>query len=408
MNLLSFVKKYSTQCILILGILLACFNIRQAIHCGQNLGCIDGYWAQFWITSYTGGYQRRALLGQVVEYFFAGRIHYSTINILALINVLSMLLCVYIAYFKKYRASGYWFLPFLIVLSGPSTTVLFEVMGDSLHVSFLIVFLYAILAKRFNRVSALVSGLVSALLVVLIHEASIFLFLPAIYFIYCSTQEADFDFRKVFAVIFLLAAGYSLIFNNPPEIMRHVVGIISKDSSVFYPANDALLSFTSLIGHEADSYFGSVKNFAVFLVKIFRVSIWPIAAIFIFVNIFRDNNLFGIFLTLLILSLPLYIVAHDWGRFEIYTFLNSIYLSGILSADGKKMCLSFNKPIARVTEIFNNFSSMVGIKPWCFGFFPMVYISHEAYRASGLNPVNTVYLLFGLAFSGMLFLLVSD
>jgi len=381
---------------------LAGFNVWQAIHCGQALGCVDEYWAQFWVISYTDGYERRALLGQTIKYFFESKINYATLNYLATFNALAILLFIYFSYFNNFTKSKYWILPLLIILSGPTTTVLFEVLGDPLHISFLIVLLYSMVAYSSRKTFSLISGLISSVLVVLIHEASILLFLPSIYLIYCITQDTRFDFWKVLFAIVLLSTCFSLAFNNQLAT-QHTLGIISRDGSTIYPRNDALLSFTSLLKHEFYSYFGSINDFAIFLIKIIRVSLWPIGAILILINILGDKELLKIFLVLLIASLPLYIVAHDWGRFEIYTLLISIYISGLWSTKENRDTLKLNRQIDRVTNLLNNNLRVNKVSILYLSLFPLIYISYPYYRISGLELLNTIYLLLALAMASVMF-----
>ena len=72
--------------LLCLGFLLAIFNVSQVLYCQQKLGCINEYWAQFWLTSFDDGYTRRAFLGQLMRKVFGLEIPYQYINILGFLT----------------------------------------------------------------------------------------------------------------------------------------------------------------------------------------------------------------------------------------------------------------------------------------------------------------------------------
>lgn len=77
---------FRTSCLLFLGLFLAVFNISQVLYCQQKLGCINEYWAQFWLTSFDDGYSRRALLGQLMRQLIGLEIPYQYINILGFLS----------------------------------------------------------------------------------------------------------------------------------------------------------------------------------------------------------------------------------------------------------------------------------------------------------------------------------
>ena len=99
------------------------FNLRESIRCGQTTGCVDKYWADFWLISYSDGYLRRALLGEVVSLLFDTTVDYRVINLLALLIAAAVLIPVYAIYLRRWKISAA--LPFALVVCGP-TTMLFS------------------------------------------------------------------------------------------------------------------------------------------------------------------------------------------------------------------------------------------------------------------------------------------
>jgi hypothetical protein len=91
---------------LALAFFLFFFNVRRANHCGQNGGCIDAYWANFWLISYADGYERRALVGQVMRMLFGESMSYIILNVIAMAFVLFILSLVYYIFFPRFQAIG--------------------------------------------------------------------------------------------------------------------------------------------------------------------------------------------------------------------------------------------------------------------------------------------------------------
>jgi len=351
------------------------------------------YWAKFWLISYADGYDRRALIGQFAR-MFTDRIETITLNAIAFGIVAVILAWIYTSYFSKFFDRKH-VLPLSIILSGPTSTVLFEVLGDPLHFCFLVVLLYSVLARlvagriNLNRGVALLS----ACAVILIHEASFFIFLPAIYFIYCATTGAIFRFHVAAVSVVLLSGIFSLALSDQTPT-GYGIGLVLKDGVIVHVAAEALPSFGVLLKAELASYFSSFDAFIYLMVKTLGVALWPLIAIFVLAGSYGDNRLPRVFFTLLVLSSPLYVIAHDWGRFTIYTLLLSMLISAISA--GRPMQPSIAPvrfdPFRSIK--WNVIASVIDER--ALYFFPLFFFAHPRYRIDGLTQDNLVYLLAAL------------
>jgi len=376
---------------LIIGIFLFIVNVKKTIHCGQLSGCVDTYWATFWLISYSDGYDRRALLGQIVEYLFGNSINHVSLNILAFSASLGILFLVYLKYFSFHlRKSD--LIPFLIILSGPTSTVFFEVLGDPLHFSFLLVLIYSFIASRVsNKVNVLFASL-TAFTSILIHEASIFIILPAICVIYCITSRRQINYFVVSFLTIIFGIAFALIFNTQTPTGSGI-SLILKDSSVIHASTEALPSFTALLKDEITSYFGSLTNIVNLTFKILGVSVWPLLVIIVLLKFYKDMSLVKTFIPLLLLSSPLYAIAHDWGRFVIYTLLLSMYLSAV--AQSMKYRVNTVKIVYPI-KLIRYLRTRLRIGSALF-LFPLLFFAHPGYRINGLVLQNTIYVLASLA-----------
>ncbi len=368
---------------------LSLFNIFSATYCGPETGCVAPYWANFWLISYTDGYERRAFFGQVVRFFFDGSISYIVMNAIALIIAICILLSTYLIYFLKTSNNRSWLIVFFVLVSGPATTVFFEVLGDPLHIAFACVIAYILFAKKLA--SVYLSGataLLTGLLVVLIHEASIFLFLPVIYLFYKLSVEKEPKYLPLASIMILLTLGVVVLLNaqNPTSTGMSLV----TKTTVYFPPKDILPSFFTLLKSELLHYFGSAKGPFYLAYKIVGVFLWPVLVLQAIGHIQKAKACFSIFVFLLLPSLPLYVIAADWGRFAIYTLCLSLIVYGKISD---------NQVIALPHYIYNISEKCFQLTRPMFGraasiiVLLLLFYSRTGYRVDGLSE-HTVIIVF--------------
>jgi hypothetical protein len=167
------------------------------------------------------------------------------------------------------------------------------------------------------------------------------------------------------------------------------MSILAKDGSVFTLYQSSLPSFGALLREELLFYFGSVKGVIYFFLKIFRVTFWPILFLFVAFVFLKDRKSLKIFIILLLISSPLYVIAHDWGRFAIYT----LFLSLICSFFFKGKDINLGWLDQRIDLLVSKFKLQYSV----VALFPLLYISYDSYRIHGLSMANTIYILMAIA-----------
>jgi hypothetical protein len=371
--------------ILVLGFLLAVFNISQVLYCQQQLGCINEYWAQFWLTSFDDGYSRRAFLGQLMRQMIGLEIPFLYINFLGFFTATFILGFVLNWYFRQYLIKN-WTIPCAMLMSGPSATLLFEVLIDPLQICFIILLPFLFI-QRYSSI-ALMYGLIASVIMIAIHEASIFIFVPAIFLIYIFANKKQLKIKNIFLYTACIALLYAIALNSQ-IVDVHTMAIVAKDGSLFTLYKSSLPSFSSLLQEEMLFYFGSFKGVIYFFLKILRVTFWPLLFLCVVFVFLKDRKSLRIFLILLLVSSPLYLIAHDWGRFAIYSFLLSLICSFFYGGEGINLG-KLDNVIDFYLEKFQTQYSFVAL-------FPLLYISYDSYRIHGLSLANTIYILMAIS-----------
>lgn len=196
---------------------------------------------------------------------------------------------------------------------------------------------------------------------------------------------------KILNIIFYVA-GIALLYAvglDRQIVDIHSMSIIDKDGSAFTLYKSSLPSFGALLQEELLFYFGSLKGIIYFLSKILRVIFWPILFLCVALVFLKDKKSLRIFLILLFISSPLYLIAHDWGRFAIYSFLLALITSSFYNEKGINLG-RLDKVIDDLGEKFKPQFSVVAL-------FPLLYISYDSYRIHGLSLANTIYIVTAIA-----------
>jgi len=303
--------------------ILTLYNVAFATHWGQVTGWVDGYWANFWLISYSDGYERRALLGSVIRFFFSDPISYVTVNVIGVTFATGVVASIYYLFFKRISDNRNWLLIFVVMVSGPATTVFYETVGDPMHVAFALVIVYAFVARRLGEKLSGIFALVTAILAVLTHEASVFLLLPGIYLIHSLSAGKPPRFMVLLPIMAVLVLGIVLLLNKQDATSDNFA-MVASDSTLVHPADDALPSLSDLLLEQAAIHFSSPKGPFRMVLKLLAVLLWPTLVLLGAGHILKTKANFKIFLFLLLPSLPLYAIGEDWGRFVVQTLMMSI------------------------------------------------------------------------------------
>jgi hypothetical protein len=293
-------------------------------HSGRGL--LDSYWVDYYLLNYQDGFHRRALIGSILRLVYPQGASLLAINAFAAL-LLSLLLFVFVTsvyLFLRERPSftKNALIPASALLVSAVGSVFSETSGDLLQLCFVLVASFLWFARSQPLMAKLPLALCVLLLCLQIHEASIFLFFPCVLL---ETMGRRSRPRILLLVAFAVAAALlvALLKSNTGGHLTYTARLLGGHG-VFEPRPDITQSFTEAMRQEREQYFSSLPNFLGYLFRIQGTFAPLVAAIVGLAGIMtaaRFRLFMGNFLLLFGFSLPLYAVAHDWGRFEALTLL---------------------------------------------------------------------------------------
>ncbi len=280
----------------------------------QTHTLMNGYIASFYFLTYAGGGRRRALIGSLLAALHPGGLSLRALNLLAL-----LILCSLLAFFLQAvlhaaaNATLKQRLLYLALCAGVLISIQWEILGDLLQIDLLLFLLGALALRRLRLHDSLRLGLAILLflLMALVHEAAIFLFPAFLPFVTGKRPTLrQLAFPVAFAVVLL---GLSLHWGGTPP----------SDTANAAPTAQAATPetntppFTVLLGEEGRHDFGSVRLFAAFGSRFLRILSLLYACLVVCATTLgsRAKGFLQTFLRALLISLPLWVIAHDWGRF---------------------------------------------------------------------------------------------
>jgi hypothetical protein len=284
---------------------------------------MDVYWVEAWLVDNSHGLHARGLLGAIAHLLAP---HGPDVVILnAIVVAVSVGIVATLAFLLYVHARSVWSrLAIGVLLASPLCALFFEELGDPLMVAFALFLITAgCLNWIRNRTAKVLLVILCSLTVIAVHEAALFLFVPALALIGFGSGRPGYPalFGYVALAVPLLIA---IVVTKAPQLpesdyrsynsMTHEV--IPRDKEPF-PV------YSQLLREEADNYFGSPVKIVQFVLKFPRV--WCISLIaLVLVSALLSGSatqtLWAHFLYLTFCSAPLYVIAHDWGRFSIITF----------------------------------------------------------------------------------------
>jgi len=313
-----------------LGVLAAFARGIHFDHLHDGTIVMHPYYVGFYLASYQDGFRRRALAGTIARLLSPHGLNVLWLNLFALV-VLSAILTIGVSAFvklgsKSTRLSRIFAFAFC---AGPVIAVLVEIIGDTLQLAFLGLIAVVFLCARSieSRPLRLVLGLGSLVLGFFIHEASIFFIAPCVPFLmYRWPRARHFVLPGLVALgCFLLAMHWSNLtpHRTYPVILFHFNGPLSEDV--------ATPGFRALLHLEHDLYFGNRRAEASFVMKCAKLLAVVFVSLVALANCLSLQTLKRVLFTLACMApffLPLWCVAHDWGRFFAY----SLYLAMVITA----------------------------------------------------------------------------
>jgi hypothetical protein len=392
----SFVSRRYYPLLAALSIYSFCFSHHCSI---AKASCIDRYWLDHWLITYGAGFTRRGLLGSI-HYMLAGE----KLNVIAL-NFLCFLL-IALVFTLIYKClvllAGKYFGQriMLLMVASPILSVFFETLGDPMHINLSIFGLSLLVCCKLDSKYLKSAVAIFAVIVTsLIHEASLFLLAPAYLLLVVlhfkkvpSIKHAFLLYACIISIALIAFASLLLSGALPPHGRSEVDGAIQSfnfiNRSTYYYSGKQSIGFSELLRGEYQLYFGSVKSVVMFLIKPFRSGLVPLVFLWSAANLCSQRCHAALVIKswffISICSFPLYVIAHDWGRFAIYNLLVCLLIACAVSLEGLAMSEpSFSLACASRIPSLIDFKIVLPLI--------LVYASY---------PITTYYRVDGIPFSG--------
>lgn len=313
---------------------------------------VDSYWVGFYITNYKDGFRRRALVGTIFRAIAPHGISVVAINVVALLAAAALLALLIRSFVRlstvpSYRTSLFTFAFFVSTFAA----MFIDTLGDTLQLTFGIFLAVCFLVNRVNTGSTLrlLLGLLVVVLGFFIHEASLFFLVPALpFFARARPRLPDFILPSLLLLgLMYLSVHWSLL---QPRLTYTAVLFPQK---VPFTGLAATPDFKSLLRTEAAFDFGSLHNILRFCSKCLRLLVLLFAGIIAVAACF-PRQLFNRFLvllaTVLLYNVPLWFIAHDWGRFLAYSFFFAIVGTSFWQSTPTEVAKSEHRLLAKTSD----------------------------------------------------------
>ena len=351
-----------------------------------------------WLISYAGGFVRRGLPGQVI-FYLSSKLNINPITIVWGVSLFS-LLCLFILLIKF--SWKFFYKPFLlssVVILGPISEN-YLIRKDCFLIllyGLCLLVLKKINFKQIKNFSGFALVNFFSIIALLTHEGYGIWALPSILFLiflYVETYLKNFLKSLITTLGLMIPSIISFIFcivfkGNKDNAM--VIHESWKELKNLMPSNGLLDSINpdgaiAWIGLDLDSSFQlSISTFSKFNLFIFwHPLMWAITIFFVIrlFSGFKQDPLFNlkrIFIFIqLILFIPLFIIAHDYGRWIfiwicssciLFSYIMIIFKEKLISIEEKlKKIKIFDKlfPVIKTQRIYNTFLLFLGIPHCCW------------------------------------------
>jgi hypothetical protein len=286
---------------------------------------MDIYWLEAWLVESPHGLHARGLLGALTHWLAPRGPDVLVINIIAV--AFSIGLVAALTGFLYSRAQSFASRAAIaVLLASPLCALFFEEIGDPLIIAMAVFLVVAFCMQRLHSKGArLVLFVPVCIILVLIHEATLFLVVPALVLVSTRTTVVAgwASLLRVLAVAVPLLA--AIMLTKSPTITDTSYQAINSRTGEHIPRDpEPFPGYAQLLHEEADNYFGSSMRIVQFVGKFPRVWCIPLLGLALLSGVFARGNLAGRlwrhWLFLSICSAPLYVIAHDWARFSLVTF----------------------------------------------------------------------------------------
>jgi hypothetical protein len=290
---------------------------------------IEPYWINFYLTNYQDGFRRRAFVGTAFRFLFPRGADVRWINLSAMLTVIALVLLLLYAFLRICPRTSDRSAIFAFALFGSSVvSVGFEVLGDTLQIALLLFMVAALVADRLKRNDHLrIWILLTALGVAfLVHEASIFFLAPSIPFIlHRRPRPRDFLVPTLVALGLLALSAHWSATNAR---LSYQVLLYPRKPQLTEPVGTP--GFTSLMQTEFAWNFGDESKILVFADRCFGALLMMTASLIALASCMTKETLkrtLHFLFWIALYAVPLWVMAHDWGRFLSYNLILAIFVT---------------------------------------------------------------------------------
>lgn len=305
----------------------------------------DAYWALHWTRDYSDGFVRRGLLGEMLRLLGIDTTDYLLVTVLAWSASLALALLLIEAAFLLSRGlnalEANLFL--LVVAASPATDGLIaETTGDPVQLllaAYMVVHWLVFVARPLCAWwAAAVFGLFG-LIAGLIHEGTLFLVFPAA--VVSALVLVRTPAARAAAGAYLLGSAIavgSVLLASQPAASSIAGGYMHVGAASMAMPGNSFQSLSELLAIESAKNFGQgIAGYLLIVKRLVGSLLIPlylaclVAAVSFGAGDYSPadrKRVWATFAIPVLLSAPLYLIAHDWGRFGGYAIMQSLLLLG--------------------------------------------------------------------------------
>ncbi len=303
----------------------------QTVNFEQTHTPVGPYFLGFFFRTYMSGARRRALVGSILKACFHHPLSPSSLSLFSIAILAGITF--FILHALRLKGHQVLFrnrLAQLVLLSGVVVAIQWEVVGDLLQIDLLLFFFLFYFLRRYVRNASVRSffGCLILLPLALVHEAAIFIVLPFVpYLSKRNPERKDYVMPVLFALALL---GGSVVWGKSEMPAPASRTSVQAGRAMVEPASTDTPPFGTLMMEELAHDFGSARLVASFVSRLTRICILfftaQILLCWVVPTYFVSQSL-HIFRRAMLLTLPLWLIAHDWGRFLSYTLILSLVVA---------------------------------------------------------------------------------
>jgi hypothetical protein len=332
-------------------LLFAAIFVIEFLQSSASLAGFPGPWRYYayqWTVSYANGFTRRGLLGTLLRLLHLDNGNYLLISIcgwlitLALFCVVAKVLLRLLAPLSPLTRNV---LLIAILLSPVTTGLLVQATGDPIQLVILayVALTLFLLKPASNPILITLAFIVFGVLTILIHEASLFFVGPALLLAAFVIRRSTVDRAALLGYILGAAPTLLLTIHLTENHTAAAVAPMHIGSTQLVANSKITLdTFSSLLAEENAAHFhNGIKGYVLTARNAIGTLLLPLFFAFVLSHLLpqslretaasRRRTLLA-FLLPLVLSAPLWLIAHDWGRFSSYLFILSLAVLSLNSS----------------------------------------------------------------------------